>query len=345
MNQDWQQFLSQQGGTIQDGVVSNFGNPTTERIATRDTTVLCDLSQFGVLKVFGEDAQSFLHNLFSSDIKALSPQRALGSSFNNAKGRMLASLFIWRNGDDLFLHLPRSLLAAIQKKLSMYVLRAKVKIEDVSDEIICIGISGSNAETILKTTFPDLPQQTLDVVVQDNVQLIRLSEHRFQINTTSEQALELWQQLAKNIQPVGSAWWDWLNIRAGIPIILPSTQEKFVAQMVNFDLIGGINFKKGCYPGQEVVARMHYLGKPKRRMYLAHIKSDIAPQAGDELFSAEMSGQASGLIVNAATAPDGGFDVLASVQISSQETQTLHWQSLSGSALEFVSLPYPLTHD
>src|SRR5450830_1686574 len=112
--------------------------------------------------------------------------------------------------------------------------------------------------------------------------------------------------------------------------------------MVNFDLIGGVNFKKGCYPGQEIVARMQYLGKLKRRMYLAHLDSNDEPQAGEELFSADMEGQARGMIVNAAPAPRGGYDVLASVQTSSRATQAVHWKSAQGAALQFLPLPYPL---
>ena len=121
-----------------------------------------------------------------------------------------------------------------------------------------------------------------------------------------------------------------------------------VAQMVNLELIGGVNFKKGCYPGQEIVARMQYLGKLKRRMYLAHLgyqahlDSSDTPQAGNELFSADMEGQSSGMIVNAAPAPSGGYDMLATVQIASRETQTVHWKSLQGEALQFLPLPYPL---
>ena len=114
-------------------------------------------------------------------------------------------------------------------------------------------------------------------------------------------------------------------------------------QMTNFDLVGGVNFKKGCYPGQEIVARMQYLGKLKRRMYLAHIDGNEAPRPGDELFSADdMEGQASGLIVNATPAPNGGYDVLAVVRIFSRETQTVHWKSPQGVVLQFLPLPYPL---
>ncbi|MFZ5502965.1 MAG: YgfZ/GcvT domain-containing protein [Pseudomonadota bacterium] len=342
MNPDWQQFLTAQGAHIQDGIVQHFNDDAAERIASRDGTVLCALSQFGILKVSGGDAQGFLHNLFSSDVNALTPQRALLSSFNSAKGRMLAALFIWRNDDEFFLHLPLGLVAALQKKLSLYVLRAKVKIEDASNAMVCLGLCGADAAGVLQATFPALPQHPLDVVRHNAASLIRLDKTRFQINAPAQHAMTLWQQLAAATRPVGSPCWDWLNIRAGIPVILPQTQEQFVAQTVNFDLIGGINFKKGCYPGQEIVARMHYLGKPKRRMYLAHLAGEHTPQAGDELFSAEMNGQACGMIVNAAASPAGGHDILASIQISSHDTQTIHWQSPSGAVLQFVNLPYPL---
>ena len=130
--------------------------------------------------------------------------------------------------------------------------------------------------------------------------------------------------------------------RAGIPVILPQTQEAFVPQMANLDLIGAVNFKKGCYPGQEIVARMQYLGKTKRRMYLAHVDSDVVPQAGNELFSMEAEGQACGMIANAQAAPDGGFDVLAVIQIASHDAFPVHLGALTGPRLHFQPLPYPL---
>jgi folate-binding protein YgfZ len=347
MNRDWQNFLATQGAQIQntqiqDGVVSHFGDAPAERSATRDGTVMCDLGQFCTLRVSGEEAQSFLQNLLSNDIREVSSTRAQLSSFNTAKGRMLATLLIWREGDNYLLQLPRALCEPIRKKLSMYVLRAKVKISDAGDEIISLGLSGENAQEYLRARFGELPQSPFGCVVTAQGSAIRISATRWQINTSALHAATLWQVLSQHAQPVGSVCWDWLNIRSGIPVILPPTQEQFVAQMVNFELIGGVNFKKGCYPGQEIVARMQYLGKLKRRMYLAHLAGSDAPQAGDELFSADMEGQASGMIVNAAPAPDGGYDVLASVQSSSHDTQAIHWESLQGAALQFLPLPYPL---
>ncbi|MDE2309943.1 MAG: folate-binding protein YgfZ [Betaproteobacteria bacterium] len=352
MNPDWQNFLTQHGATLDAGVVQRFGDTAAELVATSQGTVLCDLSQFGILKVSGEDAQNFLQNLFSSDVKNVTPAQAQLSSFNTAKGRMLASFLIWQGGSEYFLQLPRSLCGAMQKKLSMYVLRAKVKIADASDELVCLGVSGTNAAALLKEYVTSLLPQELHgaegvaqmggIAPNPYFTVIRLGDSRFQVNTAPQNAPALWQKLAKDARPAGSSCWDWLNIRDGIPIIMPATQEQFVAQMANLDLIGGVSFKKGCYPGQEIVARMQYLGKLKRRMYLAHIEGNTAPQPSDELYSADMEGQASGMVVNATAAPGGGCDLLAVVQISSREAQTVHLQSLQGAALNFLPLPYTI---
>ncbi len=349
MNPDWQSFLVQHGATIEAGVVQRFGDTSDELISTRQSIVLCDLGQFGTLRVSGEEAQSFLQNLLSNDIREVTSSRAQLSSLNTAKGRMLATLLIRREGDDYLLQLPRVLCEPMRKKLGMYVLRAKVKISDASDEIVSLGLSGANAQEVLHGQFGELPQESLAVTHPSTgsgrteglyCSVIKIGDTRFQINTSAQQAQSLWQTFSQHAQPVGSVCWDWLNIRSGIPVILPQTQEQFVAQMVNYDGIGGVSFKKGCYPGQEIVARMQYLGHLKRRMYLAHLDGNDIPQAGDELFSADLEGQASGMIVNASPAPGGGCDVLAVVQIASREAQSIHWKSLNGAALQFQSTPY-----
>lgn len=345
MASDWQLFLQQQGAVLQDGIVQRFTDTASELTHTQSNTTLNDLGQFGVLRVSGEEAPTFLQNLLSNDIREISNARAQFSSLNSPKGRVLATLLIWREGDDYLLQLPRALCEAMRKKLSMYVLRSKVKIGDASDEIISLGLSGPNAAELLRPLCGTLPQHALETTRTGQASVIRLGDHRFLINTTTARASTLWQALIPTAQAVGSVCWDWLNIRAGIPVVLPQTQEQFVAQMVNLDLLGGVNFKKGCYPGQEIVARTQYLGKLKRRMYLAHLDSTGLPQPGDELFSAEMEGQSSGMIVNSAPAPGGGYDVLAVVQISSHDTQTVHWKSLQGAALQSLALPYPLTQN
>jgi folate-binding protein YgfZ len=194
----------------------------------------------------------------------------------------------------------------------------------------------------LQQRFTALPQAPLDAVQQEGSIVICLAANRFQINTTPAEAIALWQKLCTEAHPAGSPCWDWLNINAGIPVILPQTQEQFVPQMANLDLIGAVNFKKGCYPGQEIVARMQYLGKNKRRMYLAHAYAETAPQPGAELFSMEMEGQACGMVVNAQASANGGYDMLAVVQIASHESFPVHLGALTGPRLEFKPLPYPI---
>lgn len=348
MQSDWQTFLTAQGANIENGFVRHFGEAAAELAATAKGTVLCDLSQYSTLRVSGIDAQSFLQNLLSNDIRELEGNQAQFSSFNSAKGRMLATFLIWRDGGDYLLQLPATLADAMCKKLGMYVLRAKVKIVNAGDEVISLGLSGIDAQQILSRICAELPQLPLGMTRIENLAtgIIKFSDTRFLLNTTPEQAQILWQALSSQAKPVGSSCWDWLNIRAGIPVILPQTQEQFVAQMANYDLIGGINFKKGCYPGQEIVARMHYLGKLKRRMYLAHVESAAVPQAGDELYSEDMAGQDQaqpcGMIANAAISPAGGYDVLAVVQIASHDAHSVHLGSLQGAQLTFKALPYPL---
>jgi folate-binding protein YgfZ len=339
MNPDWHNFLLQHGATI-DKSGTRFGDLTKELIATLHDTVLCALSHFGVLRVSGDEAQPFLQNLLSNDIGEVSATRAQLSSFNTAKGRMLASMLIWRDGDDYLLQLPQVLCEPIRKKLSMYILRAKVSITDASNDIISLGLSGSNVQKILVEQFGEFPSLPFGVTTTSHGSAIRVDAARLQINTTIQHATALWEKFRPHAQPVTSSCWDWLSIRSGVPIILPQTQEQFVAQMVNFDLVGGVNFKKGCYPGQEIIARMQYLGKLKRRMYLAHVAG--AANAGDELYSTEMEGQSCGMVANASPAPSGGHDLLAVVQISSRDAHTVRIGSLQGEALQFQLIPYEI---
>lgn len=342
MNPTWQTFLETQQARLEAGAVQDFGDATGERLAARDGTVLCDLSHYGVLRVSGEDAQTFLQNLLSSDVKAVTPALAQWSSFSTPKGRMLATFLVWQSGADYFLLLPRSLAAAMQKKLSMFVLRSKVKISDASDEFVCLGLAGKDANTLAKESFAAVPDADMARAESAYAGVIRLNANRLLVVTSPEQAPHLWKPLVCGARAAGAPVWDWLAIRAGIPAILPATQELFVPQMANLELFGAVNFKKGCYPGQEIVARMQYLGRLKQRMYLAHIAGDAAPQPGDHLYSADLEGQHSGTLVNAAPAPDGGWDVLAVVQIGSRDSQTVHLGSLQGAALAFQDLPYSL---
>ena len=347
MNQEWQSFLIQQGARLQDGVVQDFGNLQAELLAARDGTILCDLSQFGVIRVTGEEAQKFLQSLLSNDISLVNTKTSQLSSFSNPKGRMLATFLIWMQASDYMLQLPRNLTPAMSKKLAMYVLRAKVKVSDASDEIVSLGIAGSKASELILQYFNITLAQDNTVAQHNDTSVIRIAAQRYQINTSPQQAISIWNILANSAKAVGSGGWDWLNIRAGIPVVTPATQEQFVLQMANLDLLGGVSFKKGCFPGQEIVARTHYLGKQKKRMFLAHVDlahvdAENVPVAGNEVFSEEMPGQPCGMVINAGEAPGGGFDLLAVMQISSRESNNVNLGSLQGAKLNFLPLPYTL---
>lgn len=342
MNPTWQTFLQNRNAVIEDGRVSHYGDAAAELKNTRFGAVLADLSHPGLIHFSGEDAEAFLQGQLSCDVRKITSSTAQYGGYCTPKGRLLASFLMWRSNDGYTMQLPMALRSAIQKRLSMFVLRAKVKVTDSSESLVRIGVAGSQVAALLEKNLGAVPNSNLGVIHGDQTSILRLAPDRFELVATPEQAPALWEKLSKDATPVGAACWDWLEIKAGIPVITPATQEQFVPQMTNLEAIGGVSFQKGCYPGQEIVARTQYLGKLKRRMFLAHIQSVTPVSAGDELFSADMAQQSSGMIVNAAPAPDGGFDVLAVIQMSSVEAGSVHWQSLDGPALKILPLPYTL---
>jgi folate-binding protein YgfZ len=345
MNRGWKTYLQSRQAIIQDDQVVHYGNAAAELASAGSGAVLADLSHFGVIGFSGEDAQSFLQGQVSCDVRLANHSAAVHGSYCNPKGRMLANFLLWQDKGGYAMQLPAALQPVIQKRLSMYVLRAKVKLTDISDTLIRIGIAGNKAGALIGDVLEMVPDHNLGILHGESGSVLRLGEDRFELIVAPEQGPEVWERLSKGAVPAGASCWDWLQIKAGIPMITHATQEQFIPQMANLDAIGGVSFQKGCYPGQEIVARSQYLGKIKRRMYLAHIRAVETPvSAGDELFSADMGEQSSGMVVNATASPNGGFDVLAIVQTSSVEAGEVHWKALDGPALEIMPLPYSQKH-
>lgn len=299
-----------------------------------------EISSASLIHFSGDDSGSFLHAQLTSDVNALAANRSQYSGYCTPKGRLLASFLLWRGEQDYFMQLPAALREPIQKRLSMYILRSKVKARDASAEFACFGIAGKDAAAKLQPLSGELPRATHEIVHRDGITILRLPVDRFEIMVPQEKATAVREALAANAEAAGPEYWDWLGIRAGIPVITPTTREEFVPQMVNFDAIGAVSFNKGCYPGQEIVARTHFLGRLKQRMFLVHIAGDAVPQPGDRLYSADMGDQASGMIVNAAAAPEGGYDALAVIQLNSAEAETIRWKSADGPVLQLLPLPY-----
>jgi folate-binding protein YgfZ len=336
----WPEHLRIAGAQFNESAVHDFGNPGAELRAAQDGTVVCALTQFSLLLFAGQEAQAFLHAQLSSDVSKINLAAAQYSSYCTAKGRMLANFLIWQSHTGFFAQLHTSLREFVQCRLTKFVLRSKVKISDAGNDSVCFGLAGSQAAALLQKHFGSLPQAALGVAQAKTATLIRLSSERFEIIAPGPEAPGIWNALCEEAKPVGSACWDWLTIRAGIPVITAATQENFVPQMANLDLIGAISFNKGCYPGQEIVARTQHLGLLKRRMYLAHVESPSSTRPGDEIFNRETEDQACGTIVNTAPAPGGGHDLLAIIQISSARYGEVHWQTPDGPVLQLLPLPY-----
>jgi folate-binding protein YgfZ len=330
MLSDWNKFLRGQG---------IGADAAADLVAARDGLVLADLSHWGVLAFTGEEALSFLHGQITNDLRGLAPDKAVFAAYCSAKGRMLANFLVFRRDQDILVMLPEAVREAIQKRLAMFILRAKVKVRDAGDEWVRLGLSGPGAEAALAQAIGVLPGAALMAVAHaEQAFAVRLGEARFDLFVAPAQAAAVWQVLAATARPVTPAAWDWLMVDAGIPAILPETQDQFVPQMANMVELGGVSFQKGCYPGQEIVARSQYLGTQKRRMYLAHVDASAAP--GQAVYSAALGSQSAGMVVNAAAAPGGGHDLLAVMQISSFECGDVRLGAPDGARLQFRDLAY-----
>ena len=337
----WTEFLAAQGATLADSTVAHFGAPDDELQAARDGAVLADLSHYGLIGFSGEEAQTFLHALVTNDLRKLDESAAVFAALLSPKGRMLANFLVMKRAADVLLLLPAALLPPLQKRLSMYILRAKVKARDASEEWVRLGLSGPCAAASVEALLGRaVPGGIMSMAHGDAAYAIRLGDERFDLFVAPDAARAAWINLAGTHRPVGAPAWDWLLINAGVPSVQPATQDHFVPQMANMQILGGVSFNKGCYPGQEIVARSQYLGKVKRRLHLAHVET--LAHAGDELFSPDLADQAAGQIANAAPAPGGGFDVLAVVHGSSVEAGEVRLGSRDGPRLAFRPLPYPV---
>ncbi|MDQ5958926.1 MAG: tRNA-modifying protein YgfZ [Pseudomonadota bacterium] len=317
MNPLWKDTLGAAGAQFDAAQIQHFGDAASELNTARDGTVVAPLTHLGVIRVAGEEAKSFLHNQLTSDVNHLGSELVQHSAWCSAKGRMVASFVVWREADDYVLELSADLVPAIAKRLQMYVLRAKVTVTPGGDDMALLGLSGPQATAALATAGLPIPE-LMKSLSFDGGTVVRIEENRFHVAASSTAAPAVWQKLVATARPVGVAAWRWLDIQAALPIVTEATREQFVPQMANFERIGGVSFHKGCYPGQEIVARTQYLGKVKRHLY--RLKAGEAMVAGDELFSAAAPDQSCGMVVTAAAAPDGAFEALAVVMEIAAET-------------------------
>jgi len=343
MKTEWKAFLTDAGAEFEANRVTHFGNPVREQAVTLSGLVFADLEYLGVIAVHGQDADDFLQSQFSNDIGKLDEHSSQLDAYCTPKGRMLGLLRVFRQGNTWYLRLPADSMEAVIQRLRMYVMRLDVSFEDVSKNFIRIGVCGEAAGEELGVAATDLLAEPGQVLQTGDLTILRVpgSHPRFEVYASSMEAARLlWDTLNVRGAPVGESAWRLLEIQAGLPSIFAATAELFVPQMTNLQLINGVSFKKGCYPGQEIVARMQYLGTLKRRMYLGRIETDQIAAPGDALFPAAGNEQANGRIIDAQPHPDGGQAALAVLQIASADAKDVYLGSAAGPAFRLQALPY-----
>ena len=290
------------------------------------------LSDWGLIRAQGVDAASFLHGQLTQDVQHLDARGARLAGYCSVKGRLLASGVLWRRGsDELLLACSADVLPATLKRLSMFVLRAKCKLSDAAPSLALHGLAGAPATAWLGASAPTSPWQCNDVA---GGQVIRLPD-----------ALGLARYLmalpvdapALPLPALAPEAWQWLEVSSGMARIVAATVEQFVPQMINFEIAGGVNFQKGCYPGQEVVARSQYRGTIKRRAFV--FASDAAAQPGQEVFHSADAQQPAGKVVNAASFA-GSHVALVEVKLAALESGTLHLGTGDGPTLTRTAQPY-----
>ncbi len=314
----WKALVAAVGGSIDGDAVQHFGAPGDELAAARDGAAVVPLTQLGVLRVAGPDARAFLQSQLTSDLEQVSPTAAQLSGYCTPKGRLLATFLLVLHGDGYRLVLPRSVAVPLETRLRKYVLRSKVSI--AADDIPLLGVCGPSAHAALSQVFPSPPRLPLEAAQHREASVALLPGDCFLLLIDPPRAGDLWARLSRLARPAGEAAWNWRQIRAGVANVLPATQEAFLPQMLGMDTYGAVSLQKGCYPGQEIVARTHYLGNLKRHLTRAFARS--ATRAGDSLLCS--GDEPAGTVAIAAPSPDGGWEMLAVVRSEALADDNLH---------------------
>jgi hypothetical protein len=331
----WHSFILQQ---------SLLGNLPT--VTSSNNSFIAPLNSLGLIDITGKDAEKFLHSQLTNDVQGLSREEVQISGYCSHKGRMIATLLVWKTCSGILLELPCSLLSIVQQRLEKFSMRAEVKILDKSKMQPVFGLAGNESTAILRSWFQILPSNPYGKVENQYGTLIRLMDietiPRYQWITNEDQAMCIWSKISRVLKPVSEEVWRLTEIQACIPQVTLLTKEKFVPQMINFELIGGISFKKGCYPGQEVIARNQYLGQPDRRRTVIASINTTGVEPATEVFSSSDPIQPCGMIVNSENSSECSSLCLLEVKTKALEKGAVHLGSSSGLKLSFQKLPYSI---
>jgi len=297
------------------------------------------LPELGLIRAEGADAATFLQGQLTQDVVHLGAGSARLAGYCSAKGRLLASFFVWQPAPEVVeLACSADLLPAVLKRLSMFVLRARCRLSDASAAVRLFGLAGASATAWAGAQWPASPWR---VTQTDSGRLIRLPDAA---GTPRALLVQPADATAPALPALPLAAWQALEVASAVPRIVAATSEQFVPQMVNLELVGGVSFQKGCYPGQEVVARSQYRGTVKRRAFL--LATEAAMQPGQEVYADDDPTQPAGMVANAAPVPGSGLGAaahlaLVELKLAALE-QPLRLGAPDGALLRRVTMPYPV---
>lgn len=290
------------------------------------------LADEGLLLVSGADSIEFLQGQFTNDVDEVMADQALLCAYCTPKGRVLATLTMRKWGDDYVLHMPAELVDFVRKRLQMYVMRSRVKLQTMSNVVI-MGMSG-DAGALLQDALGLGTVGDYRCSERDGIVALGFPGGRVQLVVPPERSQSVWDRLSATAPPMTEDTWDLAGIASGVPVVTAATSDLFLPQMLNLDLVGGVSFRKGCYTGQEIIARTQYLGQVKRR--LARFAVPSATAAGSEVYVGERS---VGTVINAAAAREGGYELLAVVGRDAADAP-MRIDSPDGEVLQPLALPY-----
>lgn len=347
MNKNWKNYLQQNGAKQNNNGLLVFNESFSDHQHCDNSDIICDLSHFSTVVIAGEDAAEFLQGQFTNDVNAVEENNSQISGFCNNKGRLISNFRLFQHQQNYFISTRSGLIADSINHLQNYILRARVAIQDISEQLIHLGVSGNHADSLLSPFIDSLNTSVNSVSSNDNYIVIRVPGEtlRYEIFCSFEHAKILWEAVSEKVNVVNSSCWDYLNIKDGLAFIDSYGSEQFVPQMLNMDLINAVSFEKGCYTGQEIVARTHYLGKQKRRTYHIRIISDGEPKAGDQLATeSSTENQYTGTLVTICQTAKNEYEALAVIQIKSAEEEKLKLKE-ADAEISLLELPYSLEEE
>ncbi|MBI3561336.1 MAG: folate-binding protein YgfZ [Gammaproteobacteria bacterium] len=344
MDTRWLNHLQNIGAIVSDSSPLHFQELRAEVQAVARGNTLSILDHLGVIRVQGADSEAFLQGQFSNDLTQVTTKQAQLTAWCSPKGRVLTLLLVVRMANEFYMILPRELLTAILKRLRMFVLRSKVQLEDLTSTHLCLGCAGAQSRLHLQALYAIVPENNYNVTTLGTTAILRMpgEPNRFLLLTTVDDTLRQWPRLSNAVALTGPSAWQWLDIQAGLATVLSATSDEFIPQMLNLDRVDAVSFSKGCYPGQEIVARAHYLGTVKRRLYKAHSDHMDLVQPGAEIYPADPQGSSIGKVVVAQPAPDGGTDLLIVLHRDAAATGGLRLGGTHHGIITLQSLPYSL---